>query len=80
MGKRPGVAGSHTQDTSGLICQCSVSEPQQPDNHQPSQSSICTLFVLPDFSLSFIFTCVKQDAVSSCNATGKGDVTLHSAK
>ena len=30
-------AGSHresTQDTSGLSCQCSATEPQQPDKHQ----------------------------------------------
>ena len=40
--KKPAVAGSRTQDTSGLSRQCSATEPQQPDNHQPSQSSICT--------------------------------------
>ena len=34
--------GSRTQDTSGLSRQCSATEPQQPDNHQPSQSSVCT--------------------------------------
>ena len=39
---KPAVAGSQTQDTSGLSRQCSATEPQQPDNHQPSQSSICT--------------------------------------
>ena len=43
---RPAVAGSRTQDTSGLSRQCSATEPQQPDNHQPSQSSICTAQVL----------------------------------
>ena len=36
-----GVAGSRTQVTSGLSHQCSVTEPRQPDSHQPSQSSIC---------------------------------------
>ena len=40
--KRPAVAGSRTQDTSGLSCQCSATEPRQPDNHQPSQSSMYT--------------------------------------
>ena len=30
------------QDTSGLGSQCSATELRQPDNHQPSQSSICT--------------------------------------
>ena len=38
--KKLAVAGSQTQDTSGLSRQCSATEPQQPDNHQPSQSSI----------------------------------------
>ena len=33
--KRPAVAGSRTQDTSGLSCQCSATEPQQLDDHQP---------------------------------------------
>ena len=28
--KKPAVAGSRTQDTSGLSCQCSATEPQQP--------------------------------------------------
>ena len=32
--------GSQTQDTSALSSQCSAHEPQQPDNHQPSQFSI----------------------------------------
>ena len=31
-----------TQDTSGLSRQCFATEPQQPDNHQPSQPSMCT--------------------------------------
>ena len=42
MMKRSTVAWSPTQDTSGLSRQCSATEPQQPDNHQPSPSSICT--------------------------------------
>ena len=37
--KKPAVARSRTQDTSGLSRQCSATEPQQLDNHQPSQSS-----------------------------------------
>ena len=40
--KRPAVTRSWTQDTSGLSHQCSATEPQQPDIHQPSQSSIGT--------------------------------------
>ena len=44
--KRPTVAGSQTQDTSGLSCQCSATEPQQPDDHQPSQFSIYTAQVV----------------------------------
>ena len=43
--KRPVAAGSRTQDTPGLSCQCSATEPRQPDNHQPSQSSTCTALV-----------------------------------
>ena len=42
--KRPAAAGSQTQDTSGLSHRCSATEPQQLDNHQPSQSSICTQY------------------------------------
>ena len=34
--KRPAATGSQTQDTSGLSCQCSATELQQPDNHQCS--------------------------------------------
>ena len=34
--ERPAAAGSRTQDTSGLSHQCSATELQQPDNHQPS--------------------------------------------
>ena len=40
--KKPAVAGSRIQDTLVLNRQCSATEPQQPDNHHPSQSSICT--------------------------------------
>ena len=35
--KRPAVAGIWTQDTFHLSHQCSATEPQQLDNHQPSQ-------------------------------------------
>ena len=45
-GKRLAVAGSWTQDTSGLSHQCSATEPRQPDNHQPSQSPMCTAQVI----------------------------------
>ena len=41
-GKASSHSGGQTQDNSDLSCQCSVSEPWQPDNHQPSQSSACT--------------------------------------
>ena len=53
MGKRPAVAGSWTQDTSGLICQCSASEPRQPDNHQ---LSLCMMTVNSEL-ISFLFPC-----------------------
>ena len=36
--------GSRTQDISGLSRQCSATELQQPDNHQPSQC-VCTVQV-----------------------------------
>ena len=36
--KRPAAARSRTQDTSGLCQKCSATEPQQLDDHQPSQS------------------------------------------
>ena len=36
--KKPAVAGSWTQDTSGFSRQCSATEPQQPNDHQPSLS------------------------------------------
>ena len=44
--KRPAVTRSWTQDTSGLSCQCSATEPRQLGNHQPSQFSICTVQVV----------------------------------
>ena len=44
--KRLAVAGSRTQDTSGLSRQCSATELRQLDNHQPLQSSICTAQVV----------------------------------
>ena len=52
--KKPAVAGSQTQDTSGLSRQCSATEPQQPDNHQPSQSSICTAQVVLNTSVAHL--------------------------
>ena len=33
--KKPAAIGSRNQDTSGLSYQCSATEPQQPDNHNP---------------------------------------------
>ena len=50
--KRPAAAGSQTQDTSDLSCQCSATELRQPDNHQPSQSSICTAQVVLNASVA----------------------------
>ena len=47
-------AGSRTQDTSGLSRQRSATEPQQPDNHQPSQSSICTAQVVLNASVAHL--------------------------
>ena len=52
--KKPAVTGSRTQDTSGLSRQCSATEPQQPDNHQPSQSSICTAQVVLNASVAHL--------------------------
>ena len=52
--KKPAVAGSRTQDTSGLSRQCSATEPQQLDNHQPSQSSICTAQVVLNPSVTHL--------------------------
>ena len=45
---------NQTQDTSGLSRQCSATEPQQPDNHQPSQSSICTAQVVLNASVAHL--------------------------
>ena len=42
------------QDTSGLSSQCSATEPQQLDNHQPSQSSICTAQVVLNASVAHL--------------------------
>ena len=52
--KRLAVTGSQTQDTSGLNHQCSATEPQQPDNHQPSQSFICTVQVVLNPSVAYL--------------------------
>ena len=52
MEKKPAVARSRTQDTSGLSRQCSATEPRQPDDHQPSQSSICTAQVVLNASVA----------------------------
>ena len=49
--KRPAAAGSRTQDTSGLSRQRSATEPRQPDNHQPSQSSMYTAQVVLNTSV-----------------------------
>ena len=38
--------------TPGLSCQCSATEPQQPDNHKPSQPSICTAQVVLNASVA----------------------------
>ena len=46
------TAGSRTQDTSGLSRQCSATKPQQPDDHQPSQSSIRTVQVVLNASVA----------------------------
>ena len=53
---RGAAAGSRTQDTSGLSHQCVATEPwpRQPDNHQPSQSSIYTAQVVL-FFLTFLY-------------------------
>ena len=57
--KKPAAARSRTQDTSGLSRQCSATELQQPDNHQPSHivraGGCCSS--------------VRQDALSTCVVT-----------
>ena len=52
---RGSAAGSRTQDTSGLSHQCVATEPRprQPDNHQPSQSSIYTAQVVLFFTFLY---------------------------
>ena len=49
--KRSAATGSWTQDTPGLSHQCSTTQPRQPDNHQPSQFSICTVRVVLNASV-----------------------------
>ena len=74
--KRPAVAGSRTQDTSGLSCQCSATKLQQQPSLGPvavaqwqstgSSSQKCPEFDsqrLPAFSLSSICG-MRQDALS----------------
>ena len=62
--KKPAVAGSRTQDTSGLSRKCSATEPQQPDNHQPSQSSICTAQVVLNASVAHLVHVVLNASVA----------------
>ena len=52
--KRPAVSGSRTQNTSGLNHQYSATEPQQPDDHQPSQPSIYTAQVVLNASVAHL--------------------------
>ena len=52
--KRPTAARSQTQDTSGLSYQCSATELRQPDNHQPSKSSIRTAQVVLNASVTHL--------------------------
>ena len=52
--KGPAAARSRTQDTSGLSHQRSATELQQPDNHQPPQSSICTAQVVLNASVAHL--------------------------
>ena len=40
--------------TLGLSRQCSATEPRQLDNHQPSQSSICTAHVVLNASVAHL--------------------------
>ena len=54
MRRRPAATGSQTQDTSDWSRQCSATEPRQPDNHQPSQSSICTAQVVLNASVAHL--------------------------
>ena len=58
--KKPAVAGSRTQDTSGLSRQCSATEPQQPDDHQPSQSSMYTAQMVLNASVTHLAATCRE--------------------
>ena len=58
--KRLAVARSRTQDTPDLSRPCSAAGPQQPDNHQPSQSSIYTAQVVQNASVTHLAATVVR--------------------
>ena len=69
---KPKTTRSRTQDTSGLSRQCSATEPRQPANHQPSQSSICTAQVVLNASVTHPATTqyvLSQNSVRAALAT-----------
>ena len=73
--EKPAVVRSRTQDTSGLSRQCSATEPQQPDNHQPSQSSMCTAQVALNAPVAHL-----AEALSMCRQNsirGRPENSLH---
>ena len=57
--EKAAVAGSQTQDTSGLSRQCSANEPWQPDDHQPSQSSIYAAQVVLNTPVAHMAATIK---------------------
>ena len=69
--KRLAIAGSQTQDTSGLSHQCSATEPRQPHNHQPSQSSMCTAQVVLNASVTHLAATQFMPSELSYGSTGK---------
>ena len=75
--KRAAAAGSRTQDTSGLSRQYSATEPRQPDNHQPSQSSICTAQVVLNASVTHLAAMQPLSMCRQNSVRGRPENSLH---
>jgi len=65
--KKLAVAGSQTEDTSGLSCKCSATEPEKLDNHQPPQSCILTAQMVLNASVAHFFSLSSIFASSHLN-------------
>ena len=57
--------------TPGSSRQCSATEPQQPDNHQPPQSSICTAQVVLNASVAHLAATQHVPSKLHLGLTGK---------